>query len=414
MAQRVLVTAGASGIGKEIARAFAATSAKVCVCDIDTKALETAAKDIPGLLTKVCDVSNRQDIERMMVDAVAGLGGLDVLVNNAGISGPTAPVESMDPDAWEMVMKVDLTGTFNVTRVAIPHLKKSAAGVIINMSSVAGRFGYANRSPYSTAKWGLIGFTKTLSIELGAVRHPGQCNFARCGRRPAYRESVRGTRAGDPSADRGYQEAGDGRAVDKTAGRSEGHRRACRLPCVGCREIDLGTDDADRQRHAVRVLTRNRRLLNQGIFNRKPEALHAAQSRRRRRKHPQGFDQQEARQSARQARTFRLRIRFPRSRGLAGVQPGSRPEPATAGRTRQGTNRRGRRHSVRHPRAQQVASNCAEERARLGVAPLRQQSVGRQTRRHRGSFAWRSRHRSRSGPSPERPGLSRCSHARAA
>lgn len=168
MTQRVLVTAGASGIGKEIARAFAATSAKVCVCDIDTKALESAAKDIPGLLTKVCDVSKRQEIERMMVDAVADLGGLDVLVNNAGIPGPTAPVESMDPDEWEKVMQVDLTGTFNVTRVAIPHLKKSAAGVIINMSSVAGRFGYANRSPYSTAKWGLIGFTKTISIELGA------------------------------------------------------------------------------------------------------------------------------------------------------------------------------------------------------------------------------------------------------
>ena len=168
MAQRVLVTAGASGIGKEIARAFAATSAKVCVCDIDTKALDSAAKDIPGLLTKVCDISKRHDIERMMVDAVADLGGLDVLVNNAGISGPTAPVESMDPDEWEKVMQIDLTGTFIVTRVAIPHLKKSAAGVIINMSSVAGRFGYANRSPYSTAKWGLIGFTKTISIELGA------------------------------------------------------------------------------------------------------------------------------------------------------------------------------------------------------------------------------------------------------
>jgi NAD(P)-dependent dehydrogenase (short-subunit alcohol dehydrogenase family) len=75
---------------------------------------------------------------------------------------------SVHPDAWEKVMQVDLTGAFNVTRVAIPHLKKSSAGVIINMSSVAGRFGYANRSPYSTAKWGLIGFTKTLSIELGA------------------------------------------------------------------------------------------------------------------------------------------------------------------------------------------------------------------------------------------------------
>jgi NAD(P)-dependent dehydrogenase (short-subunit alcohol dehydrogenase family) len=167
MTQRVLVTAGASGIGKEIARAFVANRATVCVCDIDVKALETAAKDIPSLLTMVCDVSKRQDIERMVPAAVEALGGLDVLVNNAGVSGPTAPVEEMDPDAWEKVMQVDLTGTFNVTRMAIPHLKKSSAGVIINMSSVAGRFGYPNRSPYCTAKWGIIGFTKTLSIELG-------------------------------------------------------------------------------------------------------------------------------------------------------------------------------------------------------------------------------------------------------
>ena len=76
-----------------------------------------------------------------------------MLINNPGISGPTAPVEEVDPDAWERVMPVDLNGTFNVTRLAIPHLKKSSAGVIITMSSVAGRFGYANRSPYCTAKW---------------------------------------------------------------------------------------------------------------------------------------------------------------------------------------------------------------------------------------------------------------------
>ena len=197
MAQRVLVTAGASGIGKEMARAFVASGATVCVCDIDTTALQTAAKEIPGLLIQVCDISRRQDIERMVPAAVAALGGLDVLVNNAGISGPTAPVEEMNPDAWEKVMQVDLTGTFNVTRMAIPHLKKSSAGAIINMSSVAGRFGYANRSPYCTAKWGLIGFTKTLSIELGA--HGVRANAIparRCRRRPD-REGVRRARAGD-------------------------------------------------------------------------------------------------------------------------------------------------------------------------------------------------------------------------
>jgi len=165
--QRVLVTAGAAGIGREIVRAFAAGGATVFVCDIDAEGLRALAEEIEGLKTGVCDVSRRSDIERMVGEAVQALGGLDVLVNNAGISGPTAPVEDMDPDEWEKVIQVDLNGTFNVTRLAIPHLKKSKAGVIINMSSVAGRFGYANRSPYCTTKWGIIGFTKTLSIELG-------------------------------------------------------------------------------------------------------------------------------------------------------------------------------------------------------------------------------------------------------
>jgi NAD(P)-dependent dehydrogenase (short-subunit alcohol dehydrogenase family) len=165
--QRVLVTAGASGIGREIVRAFCANGASVFVCDIDPNALKALEGEIAGVKTGLCDVSKRQDIEKMIGECVGAIGGLDVLVNNAGISGPTAPVEEMDPEEWEKVMAVDLTGTFNVTRVAIPHLRKSEAGVIINMSSVAGRFGYANRSPYCTAKWGLIGFTKTLSIELG-------------------------------------------------------------------------------------------------------------------------------------------------------------------------------------------------------------------------------------------------------
>jgi NAD(P)-dependent dehydrogenase (short-subunit alcohol dehydrogenase family) len=174
MAQRVLVTAGAAGIGKEIASAFGAIGAKVCVCDIDAKALDTAAKDIPGLKTVVCDVSKRDDIERMVPAAVEALGGLDVLVNNAGIAGPTAPVEVTDPDQWEAVMTVDVIGTFHVTRLSIPHLKHSAAGSIVVMSSVGGRFGYPNRSAYCTAKMGLIGFAKTLSRELG--RYNIRCN----------------------------------------------------------------------------------------------------------------------------------------------------------------------------------------------------------------------------------------------
>jgi NAD(P)-dependent dehydrogenase (short-subunit alcohol dehydrogenase family) len=167
MEQRVLITAGASGIGREIARAFASNGAKVFVCDIDAAALDEFAEEIMGLGTNVCDISKREDIDQMIAAGIAALGGLDVLVNNAGIAGPTTPVEEFNPDDWDNVVKINLNGTFNVTRLAIPHLKKSQAGVIINMSSVAGRFGYANRSAYSATKWGIVGFTKTLSIELG-------------------------------------------------------------------------------------------------------------------------------------------------------------------------------------------------------------------------------------------------------
>src|ERR1700690_3349362 len=167
MVQRVLITAGAAGIGREFARAFAATGAKVFVCDIDTKSLDALAKEIPGLIAKPCDMASRAQIERMVPDAVAALGGLDVLINNAGIAGLTLPVEQYPPDDWDKVMAVNITAMFDVCRLAIPHLKLSKAGVIINMSSVAGRYGFANRSPYAATKWGVIGFTKTLAIELG-------------------------------------------------------------------------------------------------------------------------------------------------------------------------------------------------------------------------------------------------------
>ncbi len=150
-----------------MARAFHAEGARVFICDIDAAALERAAAAMPGLLTSVCDVSDRGAVQGMVADAVRKLGGLDVLVNNAGIGGPTQPVHELDPADWDKVLRVNLTGAFDVTRCAIPHLIRSAGGAIINMSSAAGRFGYPNRSPYSASKWALIGFTKTLAMELG-------------------------------------------------------------------------------------------------------------------------------------------------------------------------------------------------------------------------------------------------------
>jgi NAD(P)-dependent dehydrogenase (short-subunit alcohol dehydrogenase family) len=168
--QRVLVTAGAAGIGFAIARAFHASGARVYACDIDGAALERAADALPGLLVRRCDVGDRADVTAMVADAAARLGGIDVLVNNAGIGGPTAPVHELDPSAWDAVLRVNLTGAFDVTRAAIPELIRAGGGAIINMASAAGRFGYANRSAYAASKWALIGLTKTLSMELGQYR----------------------------------------------------------------------------------------------------------------------------------------------------------------------------------------------------------------------------------------------------
>jgi NAD(P)-dependent dehydrogenase (short-subunit alcohol dehydrogenase family) len=165
--RRVLVTAGANGIGRAITEAFASAGAKVFVCDIDEEALQRLEEHLPGVVTSVCDIADRDSATRMVADAATALGGLDVLVNNAGIAGPVASVADMDPDDWETVLRVNLTGTFVVTQHAIPHLRRSQAGTILIMSSLAGRFGYPNRSPYATTKWGLIGLTKTLSRELG-------------------------------------------------------------------------------------------------------------------------------------------------------------------------------------------------------------------------------------------------------
>lgn len=165
--KKVLITAGASGIGLAIARAFHRDGARVYICDIDAPAMARAERELPGLLTQRCDVGDRAQVAVMVADAARRLGGIDVLVNNAGIGGPTKAVAELDPADWDAVVRVNLTGTFDVTRHAIPHLINSDHGVVINMSSAAGHFGYANRSPYSATKWALIGFTKTLAIELG-------------------------------------------------------------------------------------------------------------------------------------------------------------------------------------------------------------------------------------------------------
>jgi NAD(P)-dependent dehydrogenase (short-subunit alcohol dehydrogenase family) len=164
---KVLVTAGASGIGLEIARAFHAEGAEVHVCDVD----ETRLRDLPGALEGVsvsrADVADRASVAELFRTVEARLGGLDVLVNNAGIAGPTGRVEEIAPEDWDRTLSVNITGQYNCARLAVPLLKASSNPSMINLASLAGRLGFPMRTPYAASKWAVVGFTKSLSIELG-------------------------------------------------------------------------------------------------------------------------------------------------------------------------------------------------------------------------------------------------------
>ena len=165
--QRVVVTAGASGIGRAIVEALLGAGARVHVCDVDEAALAALHAALPSVGATLADVADEEAVDRLFADLGRALGGLDVLVNNAGIAGPTAPVEEVEPAEWRRCLEVDLTGQFLCARRAVPLLKAAGGGAIVNMSSAAGRLGYAFRTPYAAAKWGVVGFTQSLAKELG-------------------------------------------------------------------------------------------------------------------------------------------------------------------------------------------------------------------------------------------------------
>jgi NAD(P)-dependent dehydrogenase (short-subunit alcohol dehydrogenase family) len=164
--QRVVVTAGAAGIGRAIVEGLVAAGARVHICDVDSAMLEDCGR-VLSVGTTLADVSDETQVDRLFKDASTALGGLDVLVNNAGIAGPTAAVEEISLAEWRRCLDIDLTGQFLCTRRAVPLLKGAGGGAIINMSSAAGRHGYAYRTPYAAAKWGVIGLTQSLAKELG-------------------------------------------------------------------------------------------------------------------------------------------------------------------------------------------------------------------------------------------------------
>lgn len=162
--QRAIVTAGAAGIGRAIVEAMLAQGMKVATCDIDEAALASLPAEV---IRARVDVSDESALTAFIDQAIADLGGLDCLVNNAGIAGPTAPIEAVDPAAWRKTLDVVLTSQFLAVSRAVGALRRSTNPSIINLSSLAGRVGFALRTPYAAAKWGVIGLTKSLAIELG-------------------------------------------------------------------------------------------------------------------------------------------------------------------------------------------------------------------------------------------------------
>ena len=195
---RVIVTAGAAGIGREVARAFLREGALVHICDVDRHALADLPGSDPKLKASLCDVADREAVTRFIDTATDALGGLDCLVNNAGIAGPTGRVDEIPPEEWDRTLAVNITGQFNCVRAALRHLANSANPSIINLSSVAGRLGFPMRTPYAASKWAVVGFTKSLAMELGPLNirvnaiQPGAVEGDRIRRVFAAKAQVRG------------------------------------------------------------------------------------------------------------------------------------------------------------------------------------------------------------------------------
>jgi NAD(P)-dependent dehydrogenase (short-subunit alcohol dehydrogenase family) len=163
----VLISGGAAGIGRHIAEAFLDDGARVHICDSSSTNIRSFLDANPGATATQADVSDARSVDQVFTDLENLHDGLDILINNAGIAGPTATVEDIEVEEWDGCVAVNLSGTFYVTRRAIPLLKKRGAGAIINISSVAGTFPCPLRSPYVASKWALIGLTKTWAMELG-------------------------------------------------------------------------------------------------------------------------------------------------------------------------------------------------------------------------------------------------------
>ena len=196
--QRVVITAAAAGIGRAIAAAFHGAGAVVHLCDVDETALEQVRIALPGVVASRVDLADVGEVTAWLESSLSSMGGVDVLVNNAGTKGPTALVEDVSPEEWRHCLAVSLDSHFLCASAVAGVMKAQGSGSIINISSTAGQFGYGMRTPYAAAKWAVIGLTKSLAIELGphGVRCnaicPGSVNGARMGSVVAAEAELRG------------------------------------------------------------------------------------------------------------------------------------------------------------------------------------------------------------------------------
>ena len=162
-----IITGGAQGFGLDIAKRFLKSGAKVIIWDIDPDMLKKATNEInsPNLSSNIVDVSNYKDVESC-INNITKNSNIDILINNAGITGPTAALWEYDVEMWKKVVEINLMGTFNCCRTIVPNMIKNNYGRIVNVASVAGKDGNANASAYSVCKAGAIGLTKSLGKEL--------------------------------------------------------------------------------------------------------------------------------------------------------------------------------------------------------------------------------------------------------
>ena len=168
--KRVLVTAGSDGIGKAIASAFHEVGARVHICSRTLEKLEKCAAEMPGLTYTVADAVCWDDVQRVFSDIEREMGGLDFLINNAGIAGPTARVDEVGVEEWSNTVRTNLDSQFFCTKLAAPMMIKAGGGSIVNLGSTASLFAYPFRTPYAASKWAVIGFTKSVALELGEFK----------------------------------------------------------------------------------------------------------------------------------------------------------------------------------------------------------------------------------------------------